>query len=204
MKRKGTLFVVCGPSGVGKGTVCKELLKVKPEVKLSISSTTRERRKGEVEGVNYYFIKRNTFEDMIEAGELLEYAEVYGNLYGTPKKYVLEQLDKGYDIILEIDTQGAMKIKEMYPEGVFIFLLPPSMNELRNRIISRGRDSEENIINRLKCAYEEIDFIKEYDYYIINDELTAAVNSLSSIIEAESCRVREDISELVKMYKEEK
>lgn len=204
MKRKGTLFVVCGPSGVGKGTVCKELLKVKPEVKLSVSSTTREKRKGEVEGINYYFVERDIFEGMIEAGELLEYAQVYGNLYGTPKKYVLEQLDKGYDIILEIDPQGAMKIKEKYPQGVFIFLLPPSMKELRNRIITRGRDSEANIINRLKCAYDEIDFIKEYDYYIINDELKMAVHCLSSIIEAERCRIREDICELAKMYKEEK
>lgn len=203
MKRKGTLFVVCGPSGVGKGTVCKELLKVKPEIGLSISATTRERRKGETEGVSYYFIDRNEFEDMIESDELLEYAEVYGNLYGTPKKYVLEQLNKGYDIILEIDTQGAMQIKEKYPEGVFVFLLPPSMEELRNRIVTRGRDSKDNIEKRLKCANEEIDFISEYDYYIINDDLTGAVNSLVSIIEAERCKVKNDICKLIKMYKEE-
>lgn len=203
MKRKGSLFVVCGPSGVGKGTVCKEVLKVKPEIKLSISATTRERRNKEVEGVNYYFIDRDKFEDMIETDELLEYAEVYGNLYGTPKKYVLNQLEKGYDIILEIDPQGAMQIKEKYNEGIFVFLLPPSMKELRNRIVSRGRDSEDNIEKRLKCAYEEIDFIKEYNYYIINDDLKKAVNSLVSVIEAERCRVKEDIPQLIKVYKEE-
>lgn len=203
MKRKGALFIVCGPSGVGKGTVCKELLKNKPEIGLSISATTRERRKGEVEGVNYYFIKKSKFEEMIENDEFLEYAQVYDNFYGTPQKYVLEELNKGKDIILEIDPQGAMQVKEKFPEGIFIFLLPPSMQELKNRITTRGRDSEDNIKRRLKCAYDEIDFIKEYDYYIINDELPKAVNSLISIIEAESCRVKENICELIKMYKEE-
>lgn len=203
MKKKGALFIVCGPSGVGKGTVCKELLKNKPEVGLSISATTRERRKGEFEGVNYHFIKKAKFEEMIENDEFLEYARVYDNFYGTPKKYVLEELNKGKDIILEIDPQGAMQVKEKFPEGIFIFLLPPSMEELKNRITTRGRDSEENIRRRLKCAYDEIDFIKEYDYYIINDELSKAVNSLISIIETEGCRVKEDICELIKMYKEE-
>ncbi len=203
MKKTGALFIVCGPSGVGKGTVCKELLRVKPEVKLSISATTRERRKGEIEGVNYYFIGKSNFQDMIKSGGFLEYAEVYNNLYGTPKKYVLEQLDMGYDIILEIDPQGAMQIKEKFPKGIFIFLLPPSMKELRNRIIIRGRDAEDNIEKRLNCAYKEIDFIKEYDYYIINDDLSNAVNSLVSIIEAEGCRVKGNVDELIKMYKEE-
>lgn len=203
MIRKGALFVVCGPSGVGKGTVCKEVLRVKPEIKLSISATTRERRNKEVEGVNYYFIDREKFEKMIANDELLEYAEVYNNLYGTPKEYVLNQLEKGYDIILEIDPQGAMQIKEKFPEGIFVFLLPPSMKELRNRIVSRGRDSKDNIEKRLKCAYEEIDFIKEYNYYIINDDLSKAVNSLVSVIEAERCRVKGDMSPLIKVYKEE-
>ena len=203
MIRKGALFVVCGPSGVGKGTVCKEVLRVKPEIKLSISATTRERRNKEVEGVNYYFIDRDKFETMIDEGELIEYAEVYGNLYGTPKEYVLNQLEKGYDIILEIDPQGAMQIKNKFPEGIFVFLLPPSMKELRNRIVSRGRDSKDNIEKRLKCAYEEIDFIKEYNYYIINDDLSKAVNSLVSVIEAERCRVKGDMSPLIKVYKEE-
>lgn len=203
MKKKGALFIVCGPSGVGKGTVCKELLRIKPEIGLSISATTRERRKGEVDGINYHFIEKSKFEEMIENNEFLEYAQVYDNFYGTPQKYVLEELNKGKDIILEIDPQGAMQIKEKFPQGIFIFLLPPSMKELRNRIITRGRDSEDNIRRRLKCAYDEINFIKEYDYYIINDELSKAVHSLTSIIEAESCKVKEDICELIKMYKEE-
>lgn len=201
--KKGALFIVCGPSGVGKGTVCKELLRNKPEIGLSISATTREIRKGEVEGVNYYFVEKNKFEYMIENDELLEYAQVYDNFYGTPKKYVLEQLDKGKDIILEIDPQGAMQVKEKFPDGIFIFLLPPSMKELKNRITTRGRDSEENISRRLKAAYDEIDFIKEYDYYIINDELSRAVNSLISIIEAEKCTVKDNICELINKYKEE-
>ncbi|MCT4565070.1 MAG: guanylate kinase [Maledivibacter sp.] len=203
MMKKGALFIVCGPSGVGKGTVCKELLRNKPEIGLSISATTREIRKGEVEGVNYYFVEKNKFEYMIENDELLEYAQVYDNFYGTPKKYVLEQLDKGKDIILEIDPQGAMQVKEKFPDGIFIFLLPPSMKELKNRITTRGRDSEENISRRLKAAYDEIDFIKEYDYYIINDELSRAVNSLISIIEAEKCTVKDNICELINKYKEE-
>lgn len=203
MKTKGSLFVVCGPSGVGKGTVCKELLRVKPEIKLSISATTRERRKGEIDGVNYYFIERNNFQEMIEKDELLEYAEVYDNLYGTPKKYVLEELDKGNDIILEIDPQGAMQIKNKFKEGIFIFLLPPSMEVLKNRITRRGRDSKENIKKRLNCAYQEFNFIKEYNYYIINDDLSNAVNSLIAIIEAERCRVKGDVCEIIKKYKEE-
>lgn len=203
MKKKGSLFVVCGPSGVGKGTVCKELLRVKPEIKLSISATTREKRKGEIDGVNYYFIERNDFEEMIEKDELLEYAEVYDNLYGTPKKYVLEELNKGNDIILEIDPQGAMQIKEKFKEGIFVFLLPPSMEVLKNRITKRGRDSKENIKKRLNCAYQEFDFIKEYNYYIINDDLSNAVNSLISIIEAERCRVKGDVCEIIRKYKEE-
>lgn len=203
MKKKGSLFVVCGPSGVGKGTVCKELLRVRPEIKLSISATTRERRKGEIDGVNYYFLKRNKFEQMIDNDEFLEYAKVYDNLYGTPKKYVLEELNKGNDIILEIDPQGAMQIKEKFSDGIFVFLLPPSMEVLRNRIIERGRDSKENIKKRLKCAYEEFDFIREYDYYIINDDLSGAVNSLIAIIEAEGCRVKGDVLEIIRKYKEE-
>ncbi|SHJ94963.1 guanylate kinase [Paramaledivibacter caminithermalis] len=203
MRRKGTLFVICGPSGVGKGTVCKELLKNISGIDLSISATTREIRKGEVEGVNYYFIDKDKFEEMIENDEFLEYAQVYDNFYGTPKKYVIEQLNIGKDVILEIDPQGAMQIKEKFKEGIFIFLLPPSMKELKNRIIGRGRDSEDNIKKRLKCAYEEIDFIKEYDYYIINDDLLKAVNNLASIIKAERCRVKEDICEIVRKYKEE-
>ncbi|MDK2918318.1 MAG: guanylate kinase [Candidatus Petromonas sp.] len=203
MQKQGILLVVCGPSGVGKGTVCKELLKHKPEIKLSISATTREKRKGEVDGVNYYFLKREVFEDMISKDGFLEYAEVYDNLYGTPKKYVLEQINKGNDVLLEIDIQGAKQIKQKYPDGTFIFLLPPSMKELRKRIINRGTDSKESIKKRLKCAYEEIDFIKDYDYYIINDKLDNAVNKLISIIEAEKCRVDDNIYELIKKYKEE-
>ncbi|RKD27841.1 guanylate kinase [Caminicella sporogenes DSM 14501] len=203
MKKKGNLFVICGPSGVGKGTVCKELLKRRPDIKLSISATTRKKRNGELEGVNYYFISKENFQDMINKDEFWEYAEVYGNLYGTPKKYVLEHINNGEDVLLEIDIQGALQIKEKYPEGVFIFILPPSMKELRNRIVNRGTDSKESIEKRLKAAFREIDFIDKYDYYIINDKLENSISKLISIIEAEKCRVKDDIYKLIQKYKEE-
>ncbi len=200
---KGLLLVICGPSGVGKGTVCKELLKEMPELNLSISATTREQRRGEVDGVNYFFIRKSEFQEMIKNNDFFEYAEVYDNLYGTPKKYVLEQLNKGNDVILEIDIQGAMQVKKEYPDGIFIFLLPPSMKELRNRIVGRATDSDESIRKRLKCAYNEIDYIKEFDYYVINDDLKKAVKNLQSIIISEKCRVTEMVEELIKKYKEE-
>lgn len=203
MKKKGLLLVICGPSGVGKGTVCKELLKRKPEIYLSISATTRQKREGEIDGINYYFINKKKFKEMIENDEFWEFAEVYDNLYGTPKKYVLEHINNGNDVLLEIDIKGALQVKEKYPEGIFIFILPPSMKELRKRIIGRGTDSKESIEKRLKCAFEEIDFIDKYDYYIINDELDKSIDKLISIIEAEKCRVKDGIQELIKKYKEE-
>lgn len=203
MDRKGLLIVICGPSGVGKGTVCQSLLNKNTNINLSISATTREKRRGEIEGKNYYFIEKDKFLSMITNDEFIEYAEVYDNFYGTPKKYVLDNLIKGNDILLEIDIQGAMQIKEKFPDGIFVFILPPSMKELRKRIIGRGTDSPDAIEKRLKCAYEEIDFIKEYDYYIINDDLDNATNKISSIIEAEKCKIDNDIVKIIKKYKEE-
>jgi guanylate kinase len=195
MNKKGVLIVLSGPSGAGKGTLCKELLK-RNDFWLSVSATTRSPREGEVEGKNYYFVNREDFLHRIEQGDFLEYAEVYGNFYGTPKSNVLDELDKGNDVILEIDIQGALRVKESYPGGVFIFILPPSMEELKQRIIKRGSETPESLMTRFKSAYQEINYISKYNYAVVNDTVDEAVNKIESIITAEKCRVdriKEDI-----------
>ncbi|SHI73222.1 guanylate kinase [Dethiosulfatibacter aminovorans DSM 17477] len=182
---KGLLIVVSGPSGAGKGTLCKELIRRNNEIELSISCTTRDPRGKEVDGVNYYFISTEEFESRIENNDFLEYAQVYGNYYGTPKWKVLELIDKGVDVILEIDIQGALKVKEEYPDGVFVFVLPPSLQELKERITSRGTDSKDAIIKRMDCAYEELSYAFKYDYAIVNDYVESAVDKIEAIITAE-------------------
>lgn len=204
MNKKGLLIVVSGPSGAGKGTICKEVLKRRDDIFVSISATTRKPRKGEVEGVNYFFLGREKFEKMIEEEAFIEYAEVYNNLYGTPKNYVLEKLNKGENILLEIDIQGALQVKKRYPEGVYIFILPPSMEELKNRIIGRGSETPESLERRFSSAFGEIEFVNQYDYYIINDEVKNAADVMEAIITAERCKVIEDIEDLISMFKEEK
>lgn len=203
MNKKGLLIVVSGPSGAGKGTICKEILSRRDDIFVSISATTREPRKGEVEGVNYFFKERAEFERMIEEEEFIEYAEVYKNLYGTPKDYVLDKLNDGENCLLEIDIQGALQVKKRYPEGIYIFILPPSMAELKNRIIGRGSETPESLDRRFSSAFEEIEFVNQYDYYIINDEVKKAADVMESIVDAERCKVIEDIEELVSMFKEE-
>ncbi|MDU4889095.1 MAG: guanylate kinase [Clostridium sp.] len=185
---KGQLLVVSGPSGAGKGTICKALIEKNP-IWISTSCTTRKPRAGEVEGVNYFFIEREEFLKRIDNDEFLEYAEVYGNFYGTPRSEVLRLLEEGKDVILEIDIQGALKIKSSYPEGVFIFIMPPSMEELRNRITNRGSETPESLKTRLEAAYDEISFASKYDYAVVNDEVDKAVKKIESIIIAEKCRV---------------
>lgn len=188
MGTKGQLLVVSGPSGAGKGTICKALIEKNP-IWISTSCTTRKPRVGEVDGINYFFIEREEFLKRMDNDEFLEYAEVYGNFYGTPRSEVLRLLDEGKDVILEIDIQGALKIKSSYPEGVFIFIMPPSMEELKNRITNRGSETPESLKTRLEAAYDEISFASKYDYAVVNDEVDKAVKKIESIIIAEKCRV---------------
>lgn len=187
---KGTLIVISGPSGAGKDTICQQLLKEIPNLWLSISVTTREMRIGEVEGIHYFFKNKDEFEKMITNNEFLEYATVHSNqYYGTPKKEISEKLNNGIDVILEIDINGALQIKENFEEAVFIFILPPSMEELKNRLIKRGTESKEKIMERFQTAYKELNYISKYNYVVINDQVEDATNKIKSIIMAEKCRV---------------
>lgn len=199
---KGLLFVVSGPSGAGKGTICNRLAE-KMDIHLSVSMTTREPRPGEVHGESYYFVSMEEFEERKKNSGFLESANVYGNCYGTPKDRVLEEMDKGKDVVLEIDIQGAMQIRENFPTGKFIFILPPSMAELRKRITGRGSESESDINLRMKEVLKEVAYIGKYDYCVVNGELEEAVNRVEAIIIAEHSRVTEDIYRLIDTYKEE-
>lgn len=192
--KEGLLIVVSGPSGCGKGTICNELLKRNNNVNISISTTTRKPRVGEIDGQSYFFVSEEKFKEMIENDEFIEYAHVHSNFYGTPKKFVLDKLGKGEDVLLEIDVQGALQIKKIYPKGVYIFILPPSMDELKDRITKRGTETESDILKRLKTAYEEMNYAKEYDYLVVNDELLDAVGKIESIITAEKCKTERKIN----------
>ena len=188
--RKGILIVVSGFSGAGKGTLTKRLLKEYSDVyALSISATTRAPRPGEVDGSDYFFKTVEEFEKMIAKDELIEYAKYVDNYYGTPRKYVMEQLESGRDVLLEIDIQGALQIKKRFPEGVFVFIVPPSLDELSARIYKRGTDSEEVIKRRMASAASELTYAAEYDYIIVNDIAEKAANKVLTIMEAERYRV---------------
>ena len=186
---QGVLLVVSGPSGAGKGTICQILREQLPDLGYSISVTTRQPRVGEVDGKSYFFKTVPEVQEMIAKGELLEYAEVYGNYYGTPRKYVMDLLQSGHDVLLEIDIQGALQIKERFPEGVFVFIVPPSLDELSARIYKRGTDSEEVIKRRMASAARELTYAAKYDYIIVNDIATKAANKVLTIMEAERYRV---------------
>lgn len=189
-KKIGSLIVLSGPSGAGKGTICNKLLEEDDSLNLSISMTTRSPRGVEVDGKDYYFVSRDEFEKRINDGDFLEYAKVHGdNYYGTPKDKVLEYLNNGEDIILEIDIQGALKVKDVMPEGIFIFIMPPSMRELRDRLVKRNTETKDKIIERFKNAYKEINEVTKYNYIVINDEVSSAVEKVKAIILAEKCRV---------------
>ncbi|WP_366162889.1 guanylate kinase [Bacillus infantis] len=189
MQEKGLLIVLSGPSGVGKGTVRKQIFS-QPDTSFeySISMTTRLPRDGEVHGVDYFFSKREEFEELIKQERLLEYAEFVGNYYGTPVDYVRETLDKGRDVFLEIEVQGARQVREKFPDGLFIFLMPPSLTELKNRITTRGTETEDVIKNRLTAAKEEIEMMNLYDYVVENDQVELASERIKSIVVAEHCR----------------
>ena len=186
---RGLLIVISGPSGAGKGTICKALLEKIDDLFISVSATTRSPREGEVDGVNYHFLTKEDFISKVERNDFLEYAEVHGNMYGTPKFKVEEMLEQGKNVILEIDIQGALKVKENFSEGVFIFILPPSMEELKQRIIKRGSETQESLMTRFKNAYQEINYVSKYNYAVVNDEVDTAVEKIEGIIVAEKCRV---------------
>ena len=199
MKRdKGLLIVLSGPSGVGKGTVCGQLRKHDTHIQYSISATTRSPRKGEEDGVNYFFKSQEDFKNMIENNELLEWAQYVDNYYGTPRDYVQETISKGQDVILEIEVQGALQVKENFPEGVFIFLMPPNLKVLRERIEGRGTETKDLIDSRMTIAKEEIELMDKYDYVVENDEVEAAVERIKSIVTAENCKKER----LIDKYKE--
>ncbi|KAF0995719.1 guanylate kinase [Geobacillus thermoleovorans] len=195
---RGLLIVMSGPSGVGKGTVRKALFS-QPDINLhySVSVTTRKPREGEVEGVDYFFRTREQFEQMIRENKLLEWAEYVGNYYGTPIDYVEKTLAEGKDVFLEIEVQGAMKVRRAFPEALFIFLAPPSLKELEKRIVGRGTESKELIENRLRAAKEELEMMDEYDYVVENDEVELACERIKAIVIAEHCR-RERVAERYK------
>lgn len=188
--RKGILFVISGPSGVGKGTVREAVLAGIDEIQMSISATTRLPRAGEIEGQDYFFTTPARFLQMVEEEELLEWAHVYGNYYGTPRQFVLSQLSRGKDVLLEIDIQGALQVKDKLPEGVFIFIAPPTVEELCRRLCSRGKDSKESIQVRLEACQKEMANMRYYDYVVVNDRIEDAVEKVCSIIVAERCRMK--------------
>ena len=186
--KKGLLIVISGASGTGKGTVCKELLTREPAIAYSISATSRAPREGEQDGREYYFRTREEFEAMIADGAFLEYADVYGNYYGTPLAPIEVRRAAGEDILLEIDTQGALNVMERCPDGTFIFLLPPSLEELRSRITGRGTESEESLARRLAAARDEIQLGRCYRYAVLNDTVEAATERIRTILAAEHLR----------------
>lgn len=187
-KRKGILFVISAPSGAGKTTLCKEIMKLFPEIELSVSCTTRPKRRGEVDGRDYHFIDKDRFREMIDEGAFAEWAEVHGELYGTTVDTLNAAEGKGIDLILDIDWQGAKEIKKKLDRGVYIFILPPSMKELEKRLRSRGQDSKEVVNKRLENAKAEVEQAVWYDHSIVNDNLEEAVKCLESIIIAERRR----------------
>ena len=186
----GFLLVLSGPSGSGKGTVSEALMKNNDDIIFSTSVTTRTPRPGEVNGENYFFATREEFEEMVEKDDLLEHAFVHTNYYGTPKKFVFDEIEKGEIVLLEIDVQGALQIKEKYKEAVFIFLIPPTMDELRSRLVKRDTETEDEIETRYRNAFRELDFVGEYDYFVINDVIDNAVKDIETIIAAEKLRVK--------------
>lgn len=189
-KTRGNLIVISGPSGCGKGTICEKVLQENNNIMLSVSMTTRKPRAKEKDGVDYYFVSKEEFEKRIKDNKFLEFAKVHNdNYYGTPKDKVEEALEKGVDVILEIDIQGAKLVNELMKEAIFIFIMPPNMRELKRRLIARNTETKEQIVERFKKAYQEINEVSKYNYIVINDDLELAVKKVESILLSERCRV---------------
>ena len=191
--KRGTLLVISGSSGVGKSTVIREGMAQRPDLYFSVSFTTREPREGEVNGVNYNFVTREDFEDRIAKGEFLEWAEYVGNYYGTSMTVIREHLDRGVDVLLDIEVQGAAKVREKLPDAVTLFIIPPSFEELSRRLHARGTDSEEKIAQRLETARREAKEIIHYDYVVVNDTVTHAAEEVLAILTAAGCRTERRI-----------
>lgn len=199
---KGLLLVVSGPSGVGKGTVCKYLTETEPDIFLSVSATSRQPREGEVEGQHYFFVSPEKFKEMIAGDEFLEYANYITSSYGTPKKPCFEHLENGNSVILEIEVQGGTKVKEKYPDTVMIFIVPPDMETLKQRLRGRGTEADDVIEKRIKRAYEEFDYLEKYDYIVVNDDIEKAAQRIKAIICAEQqkrSRVFDDVRKELKI-----
>lgn len=187
-KKKGILIVLSGPSGTGKGTVGKGMRGKNKNVYFSVSATTRKPRNNEVDGKDYYFMSRDEINDIINSGNMLEHAQYCGNIYGTPKKAIIDQLNNGKDVLLDIDVQGGAQVKEKMPDCISIFLLPPSLKVLEQRLRDRKTDSEENIKRRLKAAVKELDQVKNYDYLVVNDDLDSCVDDILHILNSEKLK----------------
>ena len=202
MDHQGILVVVSGFSGAGKGTLMKELLKQYDNYALSVSATTRQPREGERDGEDYFFVSREHFEQMIEENKLVEYAQYVGNYYGTPKAYVTSGMEAGKDVLLEIEIQGALKIKQKFPEAVLIFVTPPSAEELRRRLVKRGTEPVETINARLSRAAKEAEGIEDYDFLLVNDEIDECVDRMHGLIQAMHARVGNHLN-LIRTIREE-
>lgn len=198
---KGLLIVLSGPSGAGKGTICTELRKRMPNLVYSVSMTTRQPRVGEEEGVNYFFRTKEEFEQLLAKDAFIEHAKVYDNYYGTPKQHVLDLLNEGKSVILEIDIQGAMQVKDCFSDGVFIYIVPPSLDILSNRLRDRGTDAADVINKRLSLASSELALAHRYDYIVVNDILDDAVDKVASILKSESCKISRNKEKIQFIYK---
>lgn len=203
MERKGLIIVLSGFSGAGKGTIMKHLLKKHPgEYHLSISATTRDKRQGEEEGREYFFKTREEFDAMIAAGELLEYATFNGNSYGTPRSYVEKLVNEGKDVLLEIEIQGALQVKKLYPEALLLFVTPPSANDLKERLVGRGTETADVIAQRLAISSQESQYMSGYDYLIINDQIEKSVEQVYAIISCEHFRTARNLDTIDMIQKD--